>query len=113
MSGNGWMGWSRGADAHRAAGRQRLGSTQGLGQEEQQPGVQTAGKAGQELVAQGEQPPPYFRATNSHFFPDGSSAGPRAPAPYCPSALALAPLLPFIELTACPLPSQTAWYDGS
>lgn len=26
MPGNGWMGWRKGVDVHRAAGRQRLGS---------------------------------------------------------------------------------------
>jgi len=39
MSGNSWRGWSREVDAHRAAGRQRSESMQGLRQKQQQPGV--------------------------------------------------------------------------
>lgn len=40
-------------------------------------GVQTEGKAGREMVTQGEQPPPRCRATNSHVFLGGSPGCPQ------------------------------------
>lgn len=57
LSGKGWRGWSGGVDAHRAAGRQRLGSTRGLRKAESA-WSRREGKAGKELVTRGEQPPP-------------------------------------------------------
>lgn len=82
---------------------------QGLRQKQQQPGVQDEGEGDGHTrraptpVLQWQTPP----------LPDGSFGCPQAPVQHCRTLLALGLLLPFIQLTECPLPSQAAWYDGS